>query len=131
MKEVVAIEVGPIRSTFTGPFPKDIVDEVTSVYKKGYQYSPAFRRRGRDGKRIWGGKVHFLNFIRGAFPTGLLPTVVRALKGNGHKVSINFRPDAAPLPVVNKDWMDLEDGVKAWDHQLEAVNAFLNGGKRG
>lgn len=127
---MIRIQVGNVRSKFLTEYPIKLVDTVTSFQKTGFQFSPAFKRKLPNGKRAWDGKIHLLSPIYHTFPTGILPFIVKALRDNGHQVEIDLLDEARPLPVV-ADFRKDYAGKTPWKHQVEAVDAFLNGGQRG
>lgn len=131
----VLITVGSKRATIDGSFPKDDIDDALSAYVKGYQFSPLFKQRRKDGSRVWDGKMRLFSRVTNSFPVGVLDIVCDVLKRN--KVAYDLhRPylDDLDLPEdVKEKWItgqwEIPDQVgpfKLYDYQKEAIRNFLN-----
>lgn len=115
--DTVRVFVGTNRCRFLTPYPRAIVDDVTSCWKKNYIFMPAYRS-GR-----WDGKLHLLT-PAGTFPTGLLHDVVEVLTKNGLRVETEVPADSQPLPVVH-GIEGAYGGLVPRDYQVEAVRRVL------
>lgn len=130
----ITIKLTNKKAVFTSAYPKDLVDEAISAYSKGYQFSPQFQRRDRNGKRLWDGRTHLLSRITDSFPHGVLDLVVSVLLESKHEVEVSpFDLNDFNLPEhVKSKW-----GVGGWivpnqvgpyvlyDYQIDAINEFL------
>ena len=131
----VLITVGSKRATIDGSFPKDDVDNALSAYVKGYQFSPQFKQRRKDGSRVWDGKMRLFSRVTNSFPVGVLDIVCDVLKT--HKITYELhRPylDELDLPKdIREKWIsgqwEIPDQVGPfllYDYQKEAIKEFLN-----
>jgi len=111
------ILVGAQRARFLSRYPRNIVDEVTSCYKKGYFWTTAYKQKR------WDGKLHLLS-TGGAFPSGVLSLVTEALTKAGFPVEL-FMPEGFEfLPVVNPITGPF-GSLTPWDYQVDAVKRVL------
>ena len=130
-KGTTLITVGNLRSSFGGDVPVSLIDEATSCYKTGYQFTHAFRRKLPNGRRAWDGKIHLWSPVTSSLPTGAVPLAVEALRQGGYNVRLRFAGDARPLPVTgnwNRQYL-FSDGVYRFprDYQIEGVEAAIKG----
>ncbi len=134
-KGTTLITVGNLRSGFAGDVPVSLIDDATSCYKTGYQFTHAFRRKLANGRRAWDGKIHLWSPLSRSLPTGAVPMAVEALRQGGYNVRLRYAPDARPLPIVGdwrREYPDLRPGGHAKtiiprDYQYLGVEAALEG----
>jgi superfamily II DNA or RNA helicase len=94
------------------------VDYVTSYPVEGCQYSKAFR------KGTWDGRKRLFRKRTGAFPTGLVKVVRRALEGFGYEIEV---VDHREVPTPSAAGYSLH-GVTfdyPYDYQLDACNKMV------
>ena len=123
----MAGHVCPIEIHIYGPvamlkeYPKEVVpvvDRTTSYLVDGYHWSKAFKR----GK--WDGRKRLFRKRTGAFPTGLVPSVQKALQGLGEPVVV---VDLRKVPKPAEAGFDLQ-GVTfdyPYDYQLETCKKMI------
>ena len=81
-----------------GFIPWDIIYDVTSFYKQGYQYAPRYRAG------LWDGRIRLFNRRTKTFPSGLTQAVKRALEAADIKVQVDDQRQMPPLPPINQEW---------------------------
>lgn len=131
----VSITVGSKRATIDGSFPKDDIDDALSAYVKGYQFSPQFKQRRKDGSRVWDGKLRLFSRVTNSFPVGVLDIVCDILKKNKIVYDLH-RPylDELDLPEdVKEKWIsgqwEIPDQVGPFilhDYQKQAIKTFFD-----
>lgn len=105
-----------------GNYPRSVVHEVTSYPVEGAQFTPSYR------KGLWDGRKKLLNKRTGAFPAGLVTTVVRALEEADVEVElVDHRPQPSPSDIQDDTSYALV-GVKMegkYDYQLTAAKKMV------
>jgi len=120
----IKLTIGNQRTYISGmQIPYGLIDEATSYFVQGYQYTKAYRRKRSDGTRAWDGKFHLFKFGDRSIPTGLVSMVIKLLKRNGYNdinlVDGRIPPNHWRLPVKLK-------GITLRDYQSEAVERAIH-----
>lgn len=130
---MIKILLNPKKGVFVGNYPKDIIDNALSAKVPGAEFSPRFRQRDKNGKRMWDGKIHLLSVITNAFPLGVISIVEDTLKKQ------NLPYEIVPLNINDLNLPDNFSSIyntpiefkKTFgkftlrDYQIEAIEAFL------
>jgi superfamily II DNA or RNA helicase len=135
VSDQLIISVGIKRATIFGKFPKDDVDEALSAYVKGFQYSPLFRQRKKDGSRVWDGKMRLFSRVTNSFPVGVLDIVCDLLDKRNIAYELK-RPYLEELNLSEKmrtcwisgGWkiQDQFGPFKLYDYQKKAIRTFFD-----
>src|SRR5436853_337939 len=117
------IKIQNVRSFISGTYPTNIIKHICSYPVDGYWFSPLYKRH------IWDGRKHLFTGKDHSFPTGLLQSVITALKrfSPGARILIEEKRVAPPIAFGN----DLESinlagitfGQNNYDYQLETLKA--------
>jgi len=115
---MIQINILGTNSIITGEYPFDALRKELSWAVEGAQYSKAYKRG------LWDGRKHLLK-TNGAFPTGLLTTVLNYL----NKVSLEYEVvDTRELPVSSEpgsyELADISFDYP-YDYQLDAAKTMV------
>ena len=105
-------------SILSGKYDRVAIREATSFPVQGYEFSDAYRR-GR-----WDGRKHLFKRATGAFPTGLLTAVERALTASGVEYEVE---DLRVEPTPSEAGFDLK-GITfdpPYDYQLDTCQRMV------
>ena len=61
-----------------------------SFLSPGYKFSPSYKNKTPDGRRMWNGKVKLFKLTDKLFPAGLIQSLVEYLKEKGIYYNFNF-----------------------------------------
>jgi superfamily II DNA or RNA helicase len=113
--------VGDVWTTIVGPYPKHIMDPVTSYLVDGYFFAPSYR------KGFWDGRKRFIKNNR--FATGFIDRVCAALDAHEYRYKLNdqrtfeaIEPRYALLP-------DLQLNVGIRSYQARLLDSALAHGR--
>jgi len=116
---VVVVRFDNLRAKIEGDYPLDQVRRATSFFKKGFQFTTAYRRKGK-----WDGRTSLLSRPANTFPAGLVPAVVAAIESQGESVEL---VDERELPVVHGSGDYSLPGITLRDYQVRMIEAVLGG----
>ena len=121
----IRIQVGELYSTVLEPRIHmgaiSIIRDVCKARPAGYQFMPKYKARRWDG---YSSLMRTFN----AFPSGLLPMVLTALKSNGYNSIELVKPE--PIACLNTLDENILSGITLRDYQLEAAKHLIEN-KRG
>lgn len=119
---------------FEGTFPTKVVQDATSYFQPGYQYTQRYKAH------VWDGRIKLFRRTSRTMPAGLVHDVVEALKAHEVPVKVEvddsrhcpkriYSPAKACAPITDLHDMQL-DGVGfdyPFDYQPECALAMVRG----
>lgn len=112
------IDIFDTNCVIKGTYPVAAIDEATSYYEEGAQFSPAYR------KKLWDGRRRLFNKKTGVFPTGLLHIVQKVCEEHGVVPEIT---DHRQIPDIVEGGFDLH-GISMegkYSYQADAIRSAL------